>query len=438
LIVRGTASFLVGATLGVTVAAGNALLLYTGQGFLRAAGLLVSSAMMAVAAGVWAGTPEVPEDVPASSRARWIALVLALLAGGAFTALWGSRPALRELPVGGAFAVLLVLAVPAYAAGTLLVGLYVRDGGGAAGSRNPAGLDGSSSVAAAALAGAAIGVLLATTVLIQRIEPWGIYYGGAALLTAAALMEWRTSAHGHRKAEMDMRDYVVIITGAGDRGQLGFAIARLFAGAGARLALTGRSPDVEELADELGGDGGMAFGIAADLTDARAIERLMHAVRERYGRVDVLVNTAGGLSVTGPVAETSPEAWLGEVERNAGTALRMSRAALPLLRESGGSIINFAAPGGLRAVAGLGAYSAAKAGVIALTRALALEEKANGVRVNAIAPGIMDTEQNRSSAGEHAVFVPRDDVASAVLFLASPAARGITGETIHVLGPTLE
>jgi 3-oxoacyl-[acyl-carrier protein] reductase len=430
------AAFLVGTTLGGTVAAGNALLLYTGQGFLRAAGLLVSSAVMAVAAGLWAGAPEATDDVPTASRARWIALVLALLAAGAFTALWDARPVLRELAIGGAFAVLLVIAMPAYAAGALLVGLHVREDGSR--GRTTDGGHGGSSVAAAALAGTAIGVLLATTVLIQRIEPWGIYYGGAALLTVAALVEWRLSPRTPRKPEMDMRDHVVIITGVGDRGQLGFAIAQRFADAGARLALTSNSQDVEDLADELGDGDATAFGVTADLTDERAVERLLHAVRERYGRLDVLVNVAGGLGVISTVAETPPEAWLREVERNAGTTLRMSRAALPLLREARGAIINFAAPAGVRAVASLGAYSAAKAGVIALTRALALEEKDNGVRVNAIAPGFMDTAQNRQSAGADAVFVTREDVASVVLFLASREARGISGETIHVLGPTLE
>jgi NAD(P)-dependent dehydrogenase (short-subunit alcohol dehydrogenase family) len=434
--VRATASFLVGTTLGVTVAAGNALLLYTGQGFLRAAGLLVSSAVMAVAAGLWAGAPEAPGDVPPTSRARWVAVVLTLLAGGAFTALWDARPALRELAVGGAFAVLLVIAMPAYAAGALLIGLHVRENGSGSGAGGVA--PGGSSVAAAALAGTAIGVLLATTVLIQRIEPWGIYYGGAALLTVAALVEWRLSPRTQRKPEMDMRDYVVIITGVGDRGQLGFTIAQRFADAGARLVLTSNSPDIEELADEIENDEAMAFGVTADLTDERAIERLLHAVRERYGRLDVLVNVAGGLGVISTVAETTPEAWLREIERNAGTMLRMSRAALPLLREAGGAIVNFAAPAGVRAVAKLGAYSAAKASVIALTRALALEEKANGVRVNAIAPGFMDTAQNRESAGDDAVFVTREDVAAAVLFLASREAHGISGELIHVLGPTLE
>ena len=114
----------------------------------------------------------------------------------------------------------------------------------------------------------------------------------------------------------------------------------------------------------------------------------------------------------------------------------MTRAALPLLRASRGAIINFAAPAGLRAQARLGAYSAAKAAVVALTRALALEEKDAGVRANALAPGMIDTEQNRAAVADpHSVkWVSRDQIADVVLFLASDAASGITGETIHVLG----
>jgi NAD(P)-dependent dehydrogenase (short-subunit alcohol dehydrogenase family) len=424
---REWAAFIVGTVLGATAAAGNALLLYTGQGFLRAAGLLVSSTVMAVAAGVWAGAPEEPADTVPGSRARWVGVIAALLAGALFTALWGTRPAIRDLAAGGAFAVLLVLALPSYAAGALLTGLHARD-------RADSGAAIGGAVAAAALAGAAIGVLLATTVLIQRLEPWGIFLAGAALLAAAAAGEIRAQPRTLRRLDMDMRDHVVIITGVGHRGQLGFALARRFAAAGARLVLTARSAEVEEFAAEIAGGGGSAFGIAADLTDERAIERLMHAVRERYGRLDVLVNAAGGLSVTGPVAETTPEAWIRELERNAGTTLRMCRAALPLLRESGGAIINFASPAGQRAVANLGAYSAAKAGVIALTRALALEERGSGVRVNAIAPGMMDTEQNRQEAGDDGStrFVAMEDVAGAALFLASREAKGISGETIQM------
>jgi NAD(P)-dependent dehydrogenase (short-subunit alcohol dehydrogenase family) len=126
--------------------------------------------------------------------------------------------------------------------------------------------------------------------------------------------------------------------------------------------------------------------------------------------------------------------WEREMSRNAETVLRMSRAALPLLRESRGAIVNFASPAGRRAVANLGAYSAAKAAVIALTRALALEEKEHGVRVNAIAPGTIDTEQNRESMPdrEKRVFVPgRTSRAWPVPRV--PGVAGISGETIHVL-----
>lgn len=426
---RGAAAFIAGTALGATTAAGNALLLYTGQGFLRAAGLLVGSTIMAVAAGIWAGSPDNDTDAGVGSRGRWVALILVLLAGGAFSALWATRPVMRQMAVGGAFAVLLVLAMPAYTAGALLVALHARERASLA---PPA----TGSVAGLSVAGAATGVLLSTTVLIPNLEPYGVYYGGAGLLILAALLEWQLPGRGPTRGAPDMRDHVAIITGVSDAGQVGFSIARRFHDAGARVLITGRSPQVEELAARL--DGAAAVhAMTADLMNDDDVRRLIELATERYGRVDALVNVAGGLSVMKPIAETTPDEWRHELARNTETVLRLSRAALPLLRESGGAIVNFAAPAGLRAVAGLGAYSAAKAGVIALTRALALEEKKNGVRVNAIAPGIVDTDQNRESMGDDTVFVPRDDVASVALFLAGPGARGISGETIHVMGATL-
>ena len=110
-----------------------------------------------------------------------------------------------------------------------------------------------------------------------------------------------------------------------------------------------------------------------------------------------------------------------------------------LLRETRGCIVNFASPAGIRAQPRLGAYSAAKAAVVALTRALAIEEKQK-VRVNAIAPGMIDTEQNRKSVEnpDQVRWVSREQIASVVLFLCSDAAAAITGETIHVLGDGIE
>jgi NAD(P)-dependent dehydrogenase (short-subunit alcohol dehydrogenase family) len=433
---RGVAALLAGAALGVAAAAGTALLLYTGQGFLRAAGLLVSSTIMAVAAGVWAGAPE-PTDGRIGSRGRWVAVIIALLTAGAFSALWNARPALREAASGGALSVLLIIALPAYTAGALLVALNARAqvarGSGVGGS----GVGGSG-VAAVAVAGTAIGVLLATTFMIQMLEPWGIYYGAAGVLTLVSFLE-AGGGSAARTGAADMHGKVALITGVGHAGQLGFTIAQAFRAAGARLIVTGRSGEVEQLAAQLG-SGDDVYALRADLSSDEDAAHLAEIARERFGRLDVLVNVAGGLRVIRPLADTTPDEWRSEMERNAETVLRMSRAALPLLRESRGAIVNFASPAGLRAAAGIGAYSAAKAAVVAITRSLALEEKEHGVRVNAVAPGMIDTTQNRGDAGAESAssFVPREDVANVALFLASAASAGISGETIHVMGPTLD
>jgi NAD(P)-dependent dehydrogenase (short-subunit alcohol dehydrogenase family) len=342
-----------------------------------------------------------------------------------FSALWSARSPLQELAWGGALAVLLVLALPAYAAGALLAGLYARDRPRRAGA-----------VAAAATAGGAFGVLLAATVLIQSLEPYGIYYGGTALLAVVALFDRRGRSLPLVTGDIDMTDRVVIVTGAAVRGQLGFTIARTFLDEGARVVISARSQVPDDVVSELAMHGDV-LAVPADLTNDDDVARLITTVQERFGRIDALINVAGGLSVIASVEHTTPEEWLREIERNSGTALRLSRAALPMLRENRGAIVNFAAPAGERAPARLAAYSAAKAAVIALTRSLAIEEKANGVRVNAIAPGTMDTGQNREHASDDAIYVSRDDVAAVTLFLAGSGARGITGEIVHVLGETI-
>lgn len=427
---RTVAGLFAGVALGATMAAGNALLLYTGQGFLRAAGLLISSTIMALAAGVWAGAPDPSprRSAQVESRGRWGLLVVALLLAGLFAALWVARPALRDAAAGGGLAVLLVLALPAYAAGALLVALHARE-------RNAIPAAETGSVAAASIAGAAFGILLATTVLIQNLEAYGIFFAAAGLITLASALEvaWGADEPG---GVADMRDHVAIITGVGSAGQVGYAVAARFLAAGARVLVTGRSAEITELAASLG-DEDAVVGVQADLLVADDVARVVDTARQRFGRVDSLINVAGGLSVTGSIAETEPAEWQRELQRNAETALRMTRAALPLLRESRGSIVNFASPAGVRAVKDLGAYSAAKAAVVALTRAVALEEKANGVRANAIAPGMVDTAENREMMGDDASYVSRDDIASVALFLAGPDARGISGETINVVGPTL-
>ena len=419
----------VGTAFGMATTAGEVLLLYTGSGFLRAAGFLIAVALASLAAGLWASRPA--RD-PRSRRWPWISTVASLVVGGVFTIGWSLSGALRQSGAGNALAVLLVVAWPGYAAGTLVGPLCGRRSDGAP----------------LAIAGVALGVVIAAAWLIPRAPARTVFAAAAATTLAAGLLgrtdgdeDWLDPRRN------DMNDKVAVVTGVGARGQMGYAIAQRLLRAGAHVIITGRGPAVEDLARDLEaerrhahpGENGGVTAVVADLLDDADVDRLMRAARERFGRLDALVNVAGGLSVIKPIAETSPEEWRREIERNAETALRTCRAALPLLRETGGAIVNFTSPAGLRAVGTLGAYSAAKAAVVALTRALALEERNFGVRANAIAPGMIDTEQNRSQAAnpETAKYVTREEIAEVALFLASDASSGISGETIHVLGENL-
>jgi NAD(P)-dependent dehydrogenase (short-subunit alcohol dehydrogenase family) len=395
--------------------------LYSGQGFLRAVGLLVAVTAGAVAAGVWAGVPLPVGDARAANR-PWRWMVLSFMVAGIFAAAWDRVPALRALPAGNAVATLVALAAPVYTAGALLAALAGRLGTGAV---------------AVAVAAAGIGALGTTTLLVPRVDAAAVYFLAGAWVAIASLLPQRGRSIQESKS-MRLDGKVVIVTGAGNPGQVGWMIAQRCIAAGARVLITARSPDVASAAAALG-PGDVAAGVPADLTVPADLDRLAAAVRERFGRLDVLVNVAGGLTLIKPLAETSPEEWRREFERNADTVHAASRALLPLLREQGGAIINFASPAGLRAARNLGAYSAAKAAVIALTRALALEEKAHGVRVNAIAPGTIDTAQNRASVEdpERTPWVTREQIADVAVFLASDAASGISGETLHVLGDGL-
>ena len=402
------AGLLVGFAFGVDAAAGTALLLYTGQGFLRAAGLLAAMAVGALTAGLWAGAAPGP-----SLRSRWVGAFLLYLAAAAATLAWAALPALRAVPLADGLAMLLIIALPAYGTGLLLAGMGER-------GRRPG---------VPAMAGAAAGILLAGGTLIPRLDAPLVFALAAGVVLTALALDWRSAA----TVGGEMAGDVVIVSGAGSRGQLAFSIAQRLHADGARIVLTARTGDVAQLARELGDDT-RAIAVPADLLVEADAARVVDAALAHFGRIDALVNAAGGLSHSGRVEDTDPAALRAELDRNLVTAHILSRAALPALRESRGAIINFASPAALRAPAALAAYSAAKAGVVAFTRALALEEKAHGVRVNALAPGAMDTAQNRASAEAGTRFVARADVAEVVRFLVSRESRAITGETIQVTG----
>lgn len=181
-------------------------------------------------------------------------------------------------------------------------------------------------------------------------------------------------------------------------------------------------------------DGVLELG-GVDLTDSGAAEQAMKAVVERFGRIDALLNVAGGF-VWQTVDDAEP-AWDRMFALNVTTALNASRAALSHLERSDqGRIVNVGAAGALKSAAGMGAYAAAKSGVHRLTESLAEELKSTSVTVNAVLPSILDTDQNRKDMpdADPANWVQPADLARVMLFLASPESRAITGALIPVTG----
>lgn len=406
-------AFLVGAAAGVAELMGTSMLLFFAPGLLRTTGFLILLIFASLALGVWVGAAQA-----ATGRRRWLLLLLSFVTAGLYATLWTTQNSLQQTLFGGALAAFFLLAQPAYSSGALVVTLR----GGATAS-------------AAAAAGIGVGAVLAATVLIPALDPDVIFLSMAAALLVARLWYESTSESPPKDVRVLMTGKTVMVTGFGSRGQVGYALAGAFVNAGARVMAVGFSQNVEELAREIG-PAESIVGMRADLTDPEAVDGVIAAVRERFGRLDALINAAGGLTLIKPLAETDREEWRNEIQRNGDTAFLASRAALPLLRESRGCIVNFAAVAGIRAAPQLGAYSAGKATVVALTRALAIEEKQNGVRVNAIAPGMIDTEQNRGSveSPEQVQWISREQIAQVVLFLCSDAGSGVNGETVHVLG----
>ncbi|MEJ2678512.1 MAG: SDR family oxidoreductase [Gemmatimonadota bacterium] len=401
---RGVSAATAGLAVGVAGAAGVALLLYRDRGMLVPAGFLTGLALLCIGAGVWAG------GGTTSVGRRGLTAIVGFTAAAVIAFFWTTVTTLQTTTLGPPLAVVLLLAEPMFAGGALLASL---------GGRN---------TPLSGLLAGGLGVVLATVVLIPHLPAVSVY-----LIAAGAVAVGMLTTGGTRSERMSGQR--VIITGVGGRGQVGYALAEAFLAEGARLVITGRSTEVETRARELSAKG-VVIGVVADLMQPADAERVAAMARERLGGLDALVNAVGGLRVIRPLAETSVEEWDDEIDRNARTTFVMCTAALPLLRQSRGAIVNFASPAGLEAGANVGAYSAGKAGVIAVTQAMAKEEKANGVRVNAVAPGMVDTEQNRGEVEDPSSvdWVTREQIAALVVFLAGPASGGVTGEVVKAVG----
>ena len=224
-----------------------------------------------------------------------------------------------------------------------------------------------------------------------------------------------------------MTGRVIAITGA--FGVLGSALARAAAGQGASLALIDYAK-----APLASGDALVLPGV--DLTDQVQAAAALAAVGERYGRIDALLNIAGGF-VWEKIEGQDPSRWADLFKLNVVTAANASRAAIPHLRKSSsGRIVNVGSAAALKAGAGMGAYAAAKAGVHALTQALAEELKGEGITVNAVLPSVIDTPANRADMPDTdpAIWVAPDDLAAVTLFLAGEASTAVTGALVPVTG----
>lgn len=233
----------------------------------------------------------------------------------------------------------------------------------------------------------------------------------------------------------DLKGQVAVVTGVGRVGQIGHAVAEGFMRAGCKLVISDRDAvGVAARAKEFTANGADVRPAAGDLTNPDVAHWVIEQAVKTFGRVDVLVNVAGGLTGVAPVTE-APESVLDrEFAINVKTMYLVSRAAAKVMvGQRSGAIVSFASVAALSAKPDMAAYSAAKSGVAALTRSLALELRDSGVRVNAVAPGMVRTGDNRASVGGANVYwIEMADIVNAVLFLASDASAGVTGHVLPV------
>jgi len=223
----------------------------------------------------------------------------------------------------------------------------------------------------------------------------------------------------------------VIVTGA--TGNLGRAVAMAFAERGANLVLMGHRR--EALASAFGGEAAERMFAAADLLDQRKVEAAMRVVIERFGRIDVLCNIAGGFRMGPPVHATSDDEWSSMFDVNVRTLLNCIRAVVPhMIEAGGGKIVNVGAASALKGVANMGAYCAAKSAVIRITESMAAELRDKNINVNCVLPTIIDTPQNRAAMpdADPARWVAPGDLAKVIVFLASEDARAIHGAAVPV------
>ena len=244
--------------------------------------------------------------------------------------------------------------------------------------------------------------------------------------------------------QIDLTSKVVIITGGGSG--IGRASALAFAAAGARVVVANRTlSKAEAVADEILWSGSQAMALSVEVERGEDVQRMIAETVACYGRVDVLFNNAG-ISPSGSVTEISEDEWDECLNIDLKSVFLGAKYAIPeMVKRGGGVILNTAGTFGIRAAKGKAAYSAAKAGVINLTRAIALDYARDGIRCNVICPGYVDTpltagvpdDARDEFLGRYQPLpgvIQAEEIAKLAVYLASNAARMITGQTFVLDG----
>ena len=238
---------------------------------------------------------------------------------------------------------------------------------------------------------------------------------------------------------------IALVTGGG-RG-LGRAIALAFAEAGADVAVASRSREqLDEVANEIRAKGHRAFVVEADVSESESVTAMVDATRKEFGRIDILVNSAG-VGWAEKLTEMSDGTWDWIIKTNlTGTFYACRAVARVMIEQGGGSIINIASVAGVKGPPGLGAYAASKAGVIAMTKVLALENVRRHLRVNVIAPGYFRTDMNSAALDDPEIGpkitgrIPMrragkpEEIGGLAVYLASDDASFVTGEVYFISG----